>query len=95
MGYRYTLVNPDLHVFSDSIYVALNQIYVVFNKNKNVLKAIKKMHDDLGNQQKFSDNLITLIKEIAKSLKVSTAEFNDRFFEIPFYPSFKKNKDLL
>ena len=44
------------------------------------------MHDQLGQQGRLVDNIVTLVKEMAKVSKVAV-NLNDSFIERPFTPN--------
>jgi hypothetical protein len=41
-------------------------------------------------QERSLDNLLSLVKEIAKTIGISMNQLNDTFFEKPFIPNNKK-----
>ena len=45
----------------ENLLIALNEIFVVYPKDQQVIAALKKMHDEPGR----SDNIVTLTKAMA------------------------------
>ena len=90
VGYRFYLTANSIDSINNEIYVALNEVVVVFHNNKSVIIAIKKMHEQLQIPNRLVDNFISLIKEISKVLHVNFNELNDSFLETPFVPNTKR-----
>ena len=67
-------------------FVALNEVFVVYADHPPVISALKKMHEELGIQNRLSDNILTLTKAMAKAAKVPIRDLNDEFITRPFTP---------
>ena len=46
-------------------FVALNEVFVVYADHPQVISAPRKMHEELGIQNRPSDNILTLTKAMA------------------------------
>jgi len=67
-------------------FVALNEAFIVFNDSPKVVAALKRMHAELGQRGRLVDNLVTVMKEMARATGISMEELNDSFLERPFTP---------
>ena len=63
---------------------AINEIFVVFNKSKGVIKALELFHKKIIEEQPSNDELLKLHKEMCIALKISYEYLNDSFFMRPF-----------
>ena len=68
-------------------FIALNEIFIVYADHATVISALKKMHENLAVPNRMSDDLISLVKAMAKAAKVPINQLNDDFFLRPFTPS--------
>jgi len=68
------------------LFIALNEIFVVFSDSPKVITALAKMHSELAQAGRLLDNLVTLVKEMSKASGVSFKQLNDNFIESPFVP---------
>lgn len=84
VAYRYCLVPNSQDNNSGEFFSALNEVFVVFNENKEVIDALKKLHEELNLPDRSVDNLVTLIKKMSEVLNVNYSQVNDSFFERPF-----------
>jgi len=91
VGYRFHLTASNIDSLNNDFFVALNEVVIVFHNNKEVIAAIMKMHEQLGMPNRLVDNLLTLIKLIAKVLNIKVSDINDSFLESPFIPNKKIN----
>ena len=66
-------------------FVALNEAFIVFAEDPTVLEALRVMHDQLGQQGRLVDNIVTVVKEMAEVSNVAI-NLNDSFIERPFTP---------
>lgn len=71
-------------------FIALNEIFVVFSENQQVIAALKMMHEELSVPNRLNDNIVTLTKAMAKAAKVPTNDLNDEFISRPFTPLSKE-----
>ncbi len=86
LGYRFRLTaGSDLQQV-DEPFVALNEAVVVFSDCPDVIRSLERMLNEIDQDNRFSDNIITLIKAMAKACRVSTTELNDSYFQRPFTP---------
>ena len=86
LGYRFRLTGrADLRQ-TDEPFVALNEVVVVFSDCPDVISSLLKMHQELGQANRLVDNIITLIKSMARACRIPANELNDSFFERPFTP---------
>lgn len=66
---------------------ALNEIYVVFNDNERVIKALQDLHGAIVGKQGneiATSHFVKLYKEMCKDLSVDYSNLNDSFFLTPF-----------
>ena len=86
-GNRYVLTNTSRATIQPSgePFVALNEAFIVFSKHPNVVEALRVMHAQLGQNGRLSENIVTLVKEMAEASKVAV-ELNDSYIERPFTP---------
>ena len=81
VGYRYLLVPPWVTRNSSEPYIALNQVVVAFDDSPPVITALNKFHEDRNN-----NNLVTLIRLMAKSSGVRLDGLKDDFLTRPLNP---------
>ena len=85
-GNRYLLGEKGLGVQSNGEpFVALNEAFVVFAANPEVIEALQIMHAELDRPNRLVDNIVTLVKEMAAAADVPI-DLNDSFIERPFAP---------
>jgi hypothetical protein len=89
VAYRYCLTNAGAIDAEKEFFGALNEAFVVFNKNRSVLKALQTMHGNLGQPAKLVDDLLILLKAMYKDLGIAYSEINDSFMTKPFVRSKK------
>ncbi|MDP8238483.1 MAG: hypothetical protein P9X24_05295 [Candidatus Hatepunaea meridiana] len=68
------------------LFIALNEVFVVFSDSNQVIIALRKMHEELGQPGRLIDNLVSLIKVMAKASNINITQLNDTFIERPFVP---------
>ena len=86
VGNRYVLTSLLHEGRVGEPFVALNEIFVVYAEHPQVIAALKKMHEELGTEDRLVDNIVTLTKAMAKAAKVPVQELNDEFIARPFTP---------
>ena len=86
VGNRYALTES-LKGHAGEPFIALNEIFVVYAKDQQVIAALKKMHEEPG---RLSDNIVTLTKAMALAAKVPINDLNDEFITRPFTPPFRE-----
>jgi len=86
VGNRYVLTGRHMGNQDGEPFIALNETFVVFADSHIVIAALKKMHQELGQPNRLSDNVVTLTKEMAKAAGVKIEGLNDDFIERPFTP---------
>lgn len=84
VAYRYCLVTNSSKNDFNEFFSALNEVFVVFNEDEEVMKALKKLHEELSLSDRLVDNLVTLIKKMCQVLDINYSQVNDSFFERPF-----------
>ena len=86
-GNRYVLTeNSGATIqFNGEPFVALNEAFIVFAEDPTVIEALRVMHDQLGQQGRLVDNIVTVVKEMAEVSNVAI-NLNDSFIERPFTP---------
>ena len=85
VGNRYCLT-PGRQSESGEPFIALNEIFIVYARDREVIDAIKKMHEEIHTENRLIDNILTLTKAMAKAAKVPINGLNDNFIEKPFTP---------
>lgn len=88
VGNRYALTES-LKGQAGEPFIALNEIFVVYAKDQQVIAALNKMHEQLSVPGRLSDNIVTLTKAMAKAAKVLISDLNDEFIARPFTPPSK------
>ena len=81
VGNRHFLTPAWIRRSSGEPYIALNQALVAFDDSPSVLAALDKFRVDRNN-----NNLVTIIKAMAKSSDVRFDGLNDVFITHPFGP---------
>ena len=85
-GNRYVLTEGSLGVQSNGEpFTALNEAYIVFAKDREVVEALRAMHRELGLPDRLVDNITTLVKKMAEATN-TPIDFNDAFIQRPFTP---------
>ena len=75
----------------DEPFVALNEAVVVFSDCPDVIRSLERMLNEIDRDNRFVDNLTTLIKAMAKACKIPITELNDSYFQRPFTPPNRKS----
>lgn len=84
VGYRYRLTTKD--TTDGEPFPAMNEALIVFNDCPESKKLLRKMRAELGVPNRLTENLLAVIKELAKESDV-IIEFEDReLLESPFTP---------
>ena len=89
VGNRFFLTDELVNERNKDLFIALNEAFVVFSDSPQVIAVIRKMHEELGLPGRVVDNLVSLIKEMAKASGIKLGELNDAFIERPFIPRVK------
>lgn len=84
VGNRHFLTKE--HTSEGEPFIALNEVFVVYADSPAVIAALKKMHEELQQPDRLVDNVVTLIKAMAKAAGVQLKDLNDSFIEKPFTP---------
>lgn len=64
---------------------SLNEIYVVFNENKDVMNALSKFHQSIVQKNgDRNEKLVTLFKSMCNALEIEKSGFDEPFFMTPF-----------
>jgi len=53
---------------------------------RDVMRQFKRLHRERSQADRFDDNLVTLIKAMAKACQLPIGEVNDHFLMMPFTP---------
>lgn len=85
VGNRFLLTRPNVGSKGEP-FIALNETFVVYAEHPEVISALRKMHEELALPDRMSDNLVSLVKAMAKAAKVPVHQLNDDFFLRPFTP---------
>ncbi len=87
VGNRYVLTGQ-FRESKGEPFIALNEVFVAYAEHPQVISALRKMHEELGQTERLPDNIVSLIKAMAKAAKVSIRELelNDDFIMRPFVP---------
>ena len=85
VGNRFVLTKPGVGGKGEP-FIALNETFVVYAEHPVVISALRKMHEELASPDRMPDNLVSLVKAMAKAAKVPIHQLNDDFFLRPFVP---------
>lgn len=87
LGGRFYLTKPSTN-FEESEYffTALNEVFIIFNDSDEVVNALSKMLEQINDNRRMLDNLLSLIKAMCNDLDIDYTQVNDSFFERPFTP---------
>ena len=64
----------------------MNEIFIVFADYPEVISAVNRFHQELKLPHRTDDNILTLIKAMAKASDVPIDNLNDDFIVRPFAP---------
>ena len=71
----------------DEPFIALNEVFAAFDDSLPVISALKKYHSEMNMPARRKiDNLVTLIKAMAKSSGIRLDDLNDNFLTDSFIP---------
>lgn len=65
---------------------ALNEVFVVFHDDENVLAALEVLHKELNMPGRLFDNLVKLFRAINRNLGIEYKSLTDDFMLRPFTP---------
>ena len=85
VGCRFVLTQPGVDSKGEP-FIALNETFVVYAGHREVISTLRKMHEELHLPDRMPDNLLSLVKEMAKATKIPIHQLNDDFFLRPFTP---------
>jgi len=83
IGYRFCFT---VAAMNGEPFVALNEASIVFSRCPEVVRSLNRLHRELSQKDRFEDNLVTLIKAMAKACQLPIGELNDYFLMHPFTP---------
>lgn len=84
-AYRYHLANRTVSAAGEP-FVALNEIFVVYSEEKEVLERLETLHEKLSTSPStLEDDLLRLIKAMAKATDTRLG-VADKFISEPFVP---------
>ena len=92
VGNRFRLTNTAVRSSRDhdgEPFVALNEVFVVYASDREVILAVSRMHEELAVEGRLLDNIMTLTKAMAKAARVPLKRLNDDFMLRPFTPPSK------
>ena len=85
VGSRYLLTGKYMGSEGEP-FVALNEVFVVYAEHPQVISTLRKMHEELNIPDRLPDNILSLVKAMAKAANVPIRELNDDFIMRPFTP---------
>ena len=89
VGNSYILTKPTIGHIGEP-FVSLNQIYVVYAEDEQVIRALRKLHEELTTvPESLIGNILQLIKAMVKAAEVPWSELNEEFIRRPFSPPAK------
>ena len=72
-------------------FIALNEAWVVYADCPNVIEALTMMHRELGEENRLSDNILTVVREMAEITHISVEDLDGSFITRPFAPHVTSN----
>lgn len=84
-GYRYRLTGDRVGQDGEP-FVALNEAWVVFAEFPEVRGALVKMHMELGESERLSENYVSLVRAMAGVARVPVDDIDDVMLARPFTP---------
>lgn len=85
VGHRYILTNVP-ECYEGEPFIALNEAYVVYADDEEVIAALKKMHKEIYPPEGNMENLLSVVKAMTKAADVPATLLDDEFFLKPFVP---------
>ena len=85
MGYRWHLTGTDHNNVGSPVFSALNEIPAVFAGEEKVELAFEEFQTSIKRGFKAT-HLTVLLKEMARSCRIDTKNWNDELLENPFVP---------
>ena len=88
VGNRHFLTDTCKGISSGEPFIALNEVILAFDDSPPVIFALKKYHEELklSGLGRNTNNLVTLIKTMAKASAIRLDDLNDVFLIHPFTP---------
>lgn len=96
-GNRYVLTNVP-KCYEGEPFIALNEAYVVYADDPEVIAALKKYHAEMDSSEpepepdRNTENLLSLVKAMNKAADVPATRLDDDFFKKPFTPQAFKSQ---
>lgn len=85
-GARHQVAGAGAITGYDDFFTALNEVFVVFHDEPEVISAIETFRRELGRPQNIENNLPSLFKELFKALGLEQGYLNDSFILRSFTP---------
>ncbi len=86
VGTRFALTQKTNPASKAEFFSALNEVVILFHKDKDVITALHTLHRELKVPNRLDDNLVTLFKAMCANLNIKNGGLNDEFFLRPFTP---------
>ena len=87
LGARYVLTQGrHTDGATDTLFIALNEVVAIYSDVPRVITALKMLHADLADEQKFLDHIVVLFRAMADHLRIDREKLTDSFFLKPFKP---------
>jgi hypothetical protein len=88
LGARYVLTQGQhTDTAKDTLFIAINEVVAIYSDAPAVISALKALHADLADPNKFLDNIVILFRAMADDLGIDRAKLTDSFFLKPFKPN--------
>ena len=84
-GYLYRLTTGRIGQDGEP-FVALNEAWIVYADCPKVIEALTMMHRELGEENRLSDNILTVVREMAEITHISVEDLDGFFITNPFVP---------
>ena len=71
----------------------LGQAQAIFAGHRPITDALRKLHEQHKSPERLRDNLLTLVKEMAKETRMPLDAYNDDFLLLPSLSEADKSRD--
>jgi len=85
-GTRYCLTPGASDSSKKEFFEALNEVFVVFHDDEDVLAALEVLHKELNIPGRLFDNIVKLFRAINRNLGIEYKTLTDDFMLRPFTP---------
>jgi len=86
LGYRFRLTADSDVRQVDEPSIALNEAVLVFSDCPDAIRSLARRVNEIDQDNRFMDDVITLIKAMAQALRIPATELDDTYFHYPFVP---------